>query len=351
METKQEKEKNEKTNPKSYLKYALIFIVIIGILLAFSKINELKKDILNMNLWYFAASVLSAFMVYGLEGIFLLVSLRAFDEKIPLLTSIKNSLLINSLGYLVSLGGLTPFATQVYILDYNNISARKATLTRIVQVVLFNVLFNVLVIVGFTYIIATHHETGFSIVSMFVAMFIFLIISLIAYLTFFWKRFRKFSLGILINGINRIIKIFSKKKQIKKEKIEEYIRDFQTGFKNLLKHPLLTVVIILITIVDWFLWVSVMYFAFKAMHYTINLGELLIGFAVGQTVAIISMVPGGAGTMEGSMALIFSAFGIDFEVAIGAVLLYRVTFYIIPFIVSLPFYLSLKRKREQNLEK
>ena len=74
----------------------------------------------------------------------------------------------------------------------------------------------------------------------------------------------------------------------------------------------------------------------------------MIGFAVGQTVAIISMVPGGAGTMEGSMALIFSAFGIQFETALGAVLLYRVSFYIIPFLISLPFYLSLKKKIQEG---
>ncbi len=341
--------KTGKSNPKSYLKYALIFIVIIGVLLAFSKINELKKDILNMNMWYFTASVISAFLVYTLEGFFLLVSLKAFGERLPVLTSIKYSLLINSLGYLVSLGGLTPFATQVYILDYHNISARKATLTRIVQVVLFNILFNVLVVVGFSYIILGKHDTGFSILTMFIAMFIFLIISLTAYLTFFWKRFRQFSLGTLIKGINRFIGLFSKKKRINPQKIEDYINDFQIGFKNLLKHPVLTVIIIIITVTDWFLWVSVMYFAFKAMHYTINLGELLIGFAVGQTVAIISMVPGGAGTMEGSMALIFNAFGVEFETAIAAVLLYRVTFYIIPFIVSLPFYLSLRKKHKTEV--
>ena len=333
---------------KSYLKYALIFIVIIGLLLAFSKLNKLKKEFLRMDFWYFGVSVLFAFIVYILEGFFLLVSLRAFGERLPVFTSIKDSLLINSLGYLVSLGGLTPFATQVYILDYNNISPRKATLTRILQVVLFNILFNILVIVGFLYIVFTKQEIGFSMISMTIAMLTFFIISLTAYLTVFWRKFRNFSMTILISGINKFIRIFSKKKQIHTNKIEKYIDDFHEGFKNLLSRPWLAIIITLITITDWFLWVGVMFFTFKAVHYTINIGVLLIGFAVGQTVAIISMIPGGAGTMEGSMALIFSAFGIQFETALSAVLLYRVSFYIIPFLVSLPFYLSLKKKIQKG---
>ena len=333
---------------RRYLKYAIIFIVIIGILLAFSKLNQLKFVFLQMNLWYFGISVVFSFMVYIFEGFFLLVSLRAFGERLPIGKAIKYSLLINSLGYLVSLGGLTPFATQVYILDYDDISPKKATLTRILQAVLFNLLFNILVIVGFLYIILGKKDIGFSKISMTIAMLVFFIISTIAYLTVFWKKFRNFSMNILISGINKIIRIFSKKKQINPENIERYINDFHVGFKNLLAHPRLAIIIILITLIDWFLWVGVLFFTFKAVHFTINLGELLIGFAAGQTVAIISMVPGGAGTMEGSMALIFSAFGIQFETALGAVLLYRVSFYIIPFLISLPLYLSLKKKIQEG---
>ena len=347
-ETTRDKKQGRSGKAKGCLKYALIFIVIIGILLAFSKLSELKSEFLSMNIWYFGVSVLFSFMVYILEGFFLLVSLRAFGEKIPIKTSIKYSLLINSLGYLVSLGGLTPFATQIYILDYENITPKKATLTRILQVVLFNLLFNILVIVGFLYVVFDEKNIGFSMITMTIAMLVFIIISSIIYLTVFWKNFRKFSMNILISGINKIIRIFTKKRFINSNNIEKYISDFHIGFRNLLNQPILAITIILITLTDWFLWIGVMFFTFKAVHYTINLGELMIGFAVGQTVAIISMIPGGAGTMEGSMALIFSAFGIQFETALGAVLLYRASFYIIPFLVSLPFYLSLKKKIKKD---
>jgi len=47
------------------------------------------------------------------------------------------------------------------------------------------------------------------------------------------------------------------------------------------------------------------------------------------------------------MALVYNAFGVPLETALGAVLLYRVNFYIIPFLASLPLYFVLKRKLKE----
>jgi len=83
------------------------------------------------------------------------------------------------------------------------------------------------------------------------------------------------------------------------------------------------------------------------MNYPVHLGVLIIGFSIGQLVGILSMMPGGAGTMEGSMALVYTSLGVPLATAVGVIVLYRFAFYIIPFLVSLPFYFSLKKKSHE----
>jgi uncharacterized membrane protein YbhN (UPF0104 family) len=56
------------------------------------------------------------------------------------------------------------------------------------------------------------------------------------------------------------------------------------------------------------------------------------------------MVPGGAGTMEGSMAMTYRALGVPLETSLAAVLIFRTLFYILPFFFCLPFYFTLKRR-------
>jgi len=88
--------------------------------------------------------------------------------------------------------------------------------------------------------------------------------------------------------------------------------------------------------------------AFLSVNEPIAIGPLVIGFSTGQIVGVLSMIPGGIGTLEGSSALAYAALGIPFEVGLSALLIYRTTYYIIPFILSIPFYLGMKQKRKEK---
>ena len=117
-----------------YIKYICTSIIFIGMFIAFSIVNKLKNNILTMNEFYFSLSVACGIAVYCAGGLFLLMSLKVFDEEVPLLRSLKYSFIINSLGNLVSLGGAAPFALQIFMLKRHNISMKKATLARILNV-------------------------------------------------------------------------------------------------------------------------------------------------------------------------------------------------------------------------
>jgi hypothetical protein len=84
--------------------------------------------------------------------------------------------------------------------------------------------------------------------------------------------------------------------------------------------------------------------SFLAVRHPVRAGTLAVGFAIGQIVGVLSMVPGGIGTLEGSSALAYAALGVPLATAISALLVYRMTYYVVPFMLALPFYFGLKRR-------
>jgi uncharacterized membrane protein YbhN (UPF0104 family) len=74
------------------------------------------------------------------------------------------------------------------------------------------------------------------------------------------------------------------------------------------------------------------------------LGTLLSGFGIGVSAGNISMIPGGLGIQEASMAGVYSILGTPFAQAVLASILFRVVYDFVPFLLSLALYGWLLRK-------
>jgi uncharacterized protein (TIRG00374 family) len=108
--------------------------------------------------------------------------------------------------------------------------------------------------------------------------------------------------------------------------------------------PLLLALMIALVVADWTASVAALWFCFDALGDPISLGVLLTGFALGVTAGVLSMIPGGLGVQEGSMAGLYALLGVPLEKAVLASILFRVVYYLIPFLVSLGFYWWLLRQ-------
>jgi uncharacterized protein (TIRG00374 family) len=164
------------------------------------------------------------------------------------------------------------------------------------------------------------------------------------YLAIFWKWFRSATARAFVRLINLIIGIVTKKIRIEYSSVMEFLDDFRTGFKTILRAPVSILMFAGISIIDYATMMAVMYYSFRTVGYEIDIWYMISATTIGQIVGILSMMPGGLGTMEGSMALVYSAFGVPIETTLSAVLVYRLSFNIIPFLISIPFYLRISRK-------
>jgi uncharacterized protein (TIRG00374 family) len=104
------------------------------------------------------------------------------------------------------------------------------------------------------------------------------------------------------------------------------------------------IVPLLLVVLDWAASVLTLGACFLALRTPIHPGVLLTGFAIGVSVGFLSMLPGGLGAQEGSMAGIYVLLGVGYERALLAAMLFRIIYYVIPFAASLVLYARLLRR-------
>ena len=113
------------------------------------------------------------------------------------------------------------------------------------------------------------------------------------------------------------------------------------------RRPLLLVVIMVLTVIDFACSIAAMGFVFEALGPGVNPPTLVTGYVIGIMAGLASMVPGGFGVQEGSMAGIYALLGVRFEQAVLAAILFRIMYYLVPYFLILPFYHRLRHKAER----
>jgi uncharacterized protein (TIRG00374 family) len=113
------------------------------------------------------------------------------------------------------------------------------------------------------------------------------------------------------------------------------------GFRH---KPIVLVWVMLLTILDFSSSIIAMGFVFEALGPPVKVGALVTGYVIGIMAGLLSMVPGGFGVQEGSMAGIYALLGVQLEQAVLTAILFRILYYLIPYFLILPFYNRLLRR-------
>ncbi len=325
-------------------RYVIIIIIVFGLLITVSNYKEFKRQILTVAPLDIISAVCVSFCVYFIEGMFLFTALRFFGERLRLFAAIKCSFVINAIGYLVSFGGITPFTTQIHILEYLGIDAKKAALVRILQVVFFGLFFDIILLITFIVILSDKaFSTTLTIPVYAVTAVTILLISLF-YCAVILPRFRETAVKAFVAVYTRIRMLLSRNAYPKEIEVNAFLDEFHRGFTMAVRNPPLLMKLLFFTAVDYAALMSIMYVSFRAMGYAINPWHLIIGVTIGHVIGTVSMIPGGIGAMEGTLALVYAALGVRVEVVLGAVLLFRLAFNVVPFLFSIPLYICMKQR-------
>lgn len=315
----------------------LLGVVALAAIFFFADPAELWSVLTHANPWLLALPVVFVLLSYvtmarSYQGIAL-----AAGCPVPLLEMLKITFVANSMNYLVSTGGLSGFAVRMYFFTRLGISSQTAVIISLAQTFLTNCMLLLFLLIGFAYVFTSHSLSGSALVVTVILMVLFLVAAVLAALLLFHARLRRRTLFWLAQAAHWILHRVSPHRAPPRTHIWRYQFNLNRGIGFLLARRREMIGPIVYIALDWLFTILVLYAAFVSVHYRIAFGHVIVGFAVGIVLSFASLIPGGLGVMEGSMAAVFASMQVPFETAVVAVLLFRVSYYLLPLLISLFF--------------
>lgn len=106
-----------------------------------------------------------------------------------------------------------------------------------------------------------------------------------------------------------------------------------------------TIKVMGLSILEWFSMAFLLFFILKLLGETLPLSKIFPIYVVSSAIGLISMMPGGIGGFDISFILGVSSLGINKEEALLALVLYRISYYIIPLTVGLFIFIYERKNR------
>ncbi|TMA60824.1 MAG: flippase-like domain-containing protein [Deltaproteobacteria bacterium] len=215
----------------------------------------------------------------------------------------------NTVNYLVTSAGLSGFAVRMYLLSQRGIPSGRAVLISLVQTFLTNF-------------------TASTAVAVFVGMLAYGIVLI------YHRRLRRRTMLFLADAAHRVLRRVVPRWTPRRVGLWRFQHNLNEGLEFLFARKDRMLGPAGWITIDWALTITILWSAFRSVHYPIAPGLVVIGFAVGILFSLVSLVPGGLGVMEGSMTAVFVSLSVPLEPAIVAVLIFRLAYYVIPLLVS-----------------
>ncbi|MDD5093514.1 MAG: flippase-like domain-containing protein [Dehalococcoidia bacterium] len=313
----------------------LIVLILVGVTIAVFDWREVERSIDQANWKLMPLAITFTVFSYAFLSYSFVVVNRIFGILMDRRDLFEIGFVSMAMSRLVpAIGG---YSVRLLLMNRRGIAVAD-----IVAASVFHTYFNNLVVVsllpmGLFYLLVSHPLTQGEAVGLALAAVLLVLAIILATILVFGRSTRV----VVLRVLNRVGMLLTRRR------IGSHLRAFDTtlnyGVAKIRKRPRLIILLVAQIAGNWLAAVAVLGFCFYALGVSIGYGVLLTGFAVGITAGTLSMIPGGLGVQEGSMAGIYALLGVSFEQALMASILFRVVYYFIPFFISLGFYPRLLR--------
>jgi uncharacterized protein (TIRG00374 family) len=321
-----------------WVRWAFVFgLVAFGAIFLFADARELWKVLIRSNPWLLILPVLCMAASYvtmarSYQGI-----ASAAGCEVSLANMLKITFVANSMNYLVATGGLSGFAVRMYFFTRLGMASQTAVIVSLAQTFLTNFALLVFVLVGFAYVFSSHTLQGSALVATTILLVLAIIAAAFGALLLLHPRLRRRTLFCLAQSTYWLLHRLMPSRAPKRTHIWRYQFNLNRGITFLLSRKRAMLEPLAYIVADWFLTILILYTSFLTVRYAVEFAQVIVGFAVGIVLSFASLIPGGLGVMEGSMAAVFASMGVPFETAVVAVLMFRVAYYLLPLLISLFF--------------
>lgn len=275
---------------------------------------------------------------------------RTLGEKVRYWPMYRLNLELNFINHILPSGGVSGISYFNVRMRSFQVSGAKASLSQVMKLFLLYSSFQPLLILGIILLAARGHASNL-VIMVATALITLLVIGSLIVVYIIEDRSRiNASLTFITRLLNRIINLVRRKhpETIKIDRAQETFIELHENYQLLksqwrdLKKPFLFMLIANVT------EVAAIYSVYIAFGQLVNVGAVILAYAVANFAGLISVLPAGIGIYEGLMTAVLAATGIPADVSIPVTIMYRVLNMIIQLT---PGYILYQRSVNHGLSK
>jgi uncharacterized protein (TIRG00374 family) len=257
----------------------------------------------------------------------------------------------NTANYLVTSAGLSGFAVRMYLLGQHGVASGRAVLISLVQTFLTNFTLLFFILIGFaTVVIQNELLPPAVVVASSIAVVLFTAVLVYALVLVYHRRLRRRTLFVLADTGHRVLRRLMPSWTPGRVRLWRYQHNLNKGLEFLLARKGRIIAPACWIMLDWCFMLGILWTAFRVVNHPVELRTVIVGFAIGVALSLVPLIPGGLGIMDFSMTGIFVSMGIPWEPATIAVLIFRVTYYLLPLLTSLFLFHGVMRQATRVAE-
>ncbi len=314
---------------------AVVMLALVGVLLIVLDWQEVR-DVLTRGHWKWVPLALS---ITGFSYLFQSCSFSLINRSFGIGLGWRDLLGIGflSAAMIAAVGGLAGHSLRLLLMARRGLPAGDVLAPSLFHAYVESLLFFALIPSGLIYLLLTHPLSSGVATGLSIGTGVLGAAFALAAVVFFYERARSASLQLV-----RVLCRWTTRRNIGPS-LDRFDSTLEWGLAAVQRRPLVLALPVSLVMADRIARVAVVWICFQALGSDVGLGVAVTGFAAGVALGVMSMVPGGLGVQEGSMAGTYHLLGAPLEEAVLVSVLFRVVYYMAPFGVSLAFYRDLLR--------
>ena len=256
------------------------------------------------------------------------------DQHLPFPVWLRITFVSNTVNYVVTSAGLSGFAVRMFLLSQYGVASGRAVLISLVQTFLTNFTLLFFILGGFVSLVIRQQLSGPALAAASLMLVLFAGVLGYAMVLVVNRRLRRLTLFWIGRMAHRLLRRFAPGRTPGLVRFWRYQHNLDRGIEFLLARRRGMLIPTAWITFDWVLTSGILWAAFRAVSHPLPPGLVMVGFGVGLFFSLVSFVPGGLGIMEGSMTAVFVSLGVPLQKALIAVLIFRLSYHLIPLVIS-----------------
>jgi uncharacterized protein (TIRG00374 family) len=271
------------------------------------------------------------------------------DIHLPFPVWLRITFVSNTVNYVVTSAGLSGFAVRMFLLSQYGVASGRAVLISLVQTFLTNFTLLFFILGGFVSLVIRQELSGAALAAAAVMLALFAGVLTYAMVLVINRRLRRLTLFWIGRLAHRLLRRFAPGRTPELVRFWRYQHNLDRGIEFLIARKRGMLAPTAWITFDWVLTSGILWAAFRAVSHPLPPGLVMVGFGVGLFFSLVSFVPGGLGIMEGSMTAVFVSLGVPLEKAVVAVLIFRLSYHLIPLFISVFLFHGVFRAAQRSI--